>query len=365
MDKPPLKVGVIGANANYGWSRVAHLPAIVALPELELAAVCTAHEDTANESASHFGASMAFHNHKEMLKQPDIDIVLVSVKVPLHHSLTIDALNANKHVYTEWPLARNTAEAKEMADLANVKGVHTMVGLQGRSDPSLLRFKELIEEGYVGEVLSCHMGIFSPMAFTRTSDKMWYRDKSQGASTLTINFGHVIDGLCECLGEFIEVSAMMGTRVPKWLASDTGKMMDVTSPDNVLINGTLHNGTLVSTHVGSVPYHGRGQTIEVYGREGTLILKAPYDVGYGTAIILGGSKTTNNLEELQIPDRLKLAPKSIPEGPVFNVAQMWRRFAKSINDNTDVEPNFNSAVIRHSLLDAIELSSETGELQKV
>ena len=365
MGKERLRVGVIGANVHYGWSPQAHLPALLALPELELAAVCTAHEDTAKESAAHFGAPMAFHNHHEMLRQEDIDIVAVSVRVPLHHRLTMDALEAGKHVYTEWPLGASLQEAEEMAELAHRKGVHTMVGLQGRSAPALLRLKDLIDEGYVGEVLSCHMSVFTPAVFTRTSDKTWSRDKNQGATTMTIGFGHTIDGLCMCLGEFTDVSAIVGTRVSQWLESDTGRMVDVTSPDNVLVSGTLRGGALVSAHVSSVPWHGRGQRIEVYGREGTLVLKTPEDASYGDSRILGGRGNDARLEELPIPDRLTWVLESVPGGTVFNVAQMWSRFAEAIRNDVDVQPNFDSAVARHRLLDAIQRASDTGQRQRL
>ena len=67
------------------------------------------------------------------------------------------ALNAGKHVYTEWPLGRTTAEAQEMADVAQAKGVRNMVGLQARANPGILYAKDLVESGYVGDVMSCHV----------------------------------------------------------------------------------------------------------------------------------------------------------------------------------------------------------------
>ena len=96
-----LRVGIIGANINYGWGPRAHLPALVAMPDVDLVAVCTAHEDTAKESADKYGVPMAFHDHHEMLKRDDIDAVGVIVRVPLHHELTMDVLAAGKHVYTD------------------------------------------------------------------------------------------------------------------------------------------------------------------------------------------------------------------------------------------------------------------------
>ena len=94
-----IRIGIIGANAHYGWSMRAHLPALLALSEYELTAVCTAHRETAEESAKHYGAKVAFHDYHEMVKHPGLDLVSVSVRVPLHHQMVMAALEAGKHVF--------------------------------------------------------------------------------------------------------------------------------------------------------------------------------------------------------------------------------------------------------------------------
>ena len=149
MTADRIRVGVVGANVN-SWAARSHLPAIQALHELELAAVCTTRMESARESAERFD------DHRDMLDRGDVDVVAVSVRAPKHYRITMDALQAGKHVYTEWPLGANLREAEEMADLAREKGVKTMVGLQERRAPLYLRLKELVDEGYFGEVLSCY-----------------------------------------------------------------------------------------------------------------------------------------------------------------------------------------------------------------
>ena len=360
-----LKIGVIGANVGYGWSPRAHLPALLAMPDFELAAVCTAHEETARESAAKFGAPLAFHDHLEMLAQADLDAVAVSVRVPLHHRLTMDVLKAGKHVYTEWPLGANLQETEEMAELARHKGVHTMVGLQGRASPVYLRMKELIEEGYVGEVVSCHLTSLGSGVLTRVSGRTWQRDVMLGANTLTISFGHLIDALCMCVGEFSEVSAVVSTRVKQWHESDTGRDVDVTSPDNILVNGTLESGAVVSAHVGSIPWHGSSVRLEVYGRDGTLVIESPGSPQTGSSRLMGGKPDDSGLRELPIPSSLSQVPDTVPEGPPFNVAQMWTRFGEAIRTGKRAEPDFDSAVSRHRLIDAIQRASETGRRQNL
>ena len=185
MRSDSLRVGVIGASATYGWARNSHLPALIGLPDLELLSVCTAHQKTASESAERFGVKNTYHDYRDMLQDPDLDAVAVSVRVPNHHQLTMDVLRAGKHVYTEWPLGANTFEAKKMSRFAKSAKVKNMVGLQARADPVFLMAKEMLEDGYVGEVLSSRITLFATGILSRTSSDMWQSDKEKGATPIS------------------------------------------------------------------------------------------------------------------------------------------------------------------------------------
>jgi len=202
-----IRLGIIGANIHRGWAPRAHLPAIVASPAFELTAVCTTRQESAEESRAKFRAKLAFDDWRKMLDHPDIDAVAVVLRVPAHYEPTMAALHAGKHVYTEWPLGRTTAEAQEMAELARARGVRNLVGLQARAAPALLYAKALVESGYVGAVMSCHVSRIQEGVLERTSDRSWQRDRDMGANTLTITCGHTIDALRFVVGDFSTVSA--------------------------------------------------------------------------------------------------------------------------------------------------------------
>ena len=360
-----INVGIIGANANYGWSMRAHLPALLALPEFELAAVCTSRQETAEESAKHYGARLAFHDYREMVEHPDIQLVSVSVRVPLHHDMVMAALEAGKHVYCEWPLGANLAQAEEMAALARAKGVRHMVGLQARSDPSLLRLQELVEENYIGEVLACNMTMFLPGLLQRGLDRAWMADRDNGANTLTIAAGHAIDALCFCVGELEELSAQSAVQVPAWDTPEQSGAITVTAPDNVMVNGVLSNGAVASVHVATVPWHGTGWRLEVYGRAGTLVASSEQMVQYAQIRLQGGRNQDGELKDLPIPERLTWVPGEVPLGAPFNVAQMYRLLGQSIQEGNTAQPDFDLAVRRHRLLDTVQRASDQGVRQKV
>lgn len=354
-----IRIGLIGANIHRGWAPRSHLPALVASPEFELTGVCTTRMESAEESAKMFGAKMAFDSYQDMLAHPDIDAVAVVLRVPSHYEPTMAALNAGKHVYTEWPLGKSTAEAKEMADLARSKGVINMVGLQARANPAIMHLKDLIEEGYVGEVMSCHVSMIRGGVLQRVSDRTWQRDVELGANTLTIAFGHTVDALRFAVGDFSDVSSVVSTQAKQWTASDTGDVLDVTSPDNVLLSGSLDNGGVASVHVATTPYGGSGLRMEVYGREGTLIATSE-DSPQLKEVHLQGTQGNNKLSDIAVPAKYTCVLEGMPQGEPFNVGQMYYRFGEAIRSGTACEPNFDTAVDLHHFIDNIRESTDQG-----
>ena len=257
-------------------------------------------------------------------------------------------------------MGANLAETEQLASLARSKGVRTIVGLQARGDPALLRLQEILTEGYVGDVVACTMTLFREGVYQRGAQSAWMADRENGATTLSISAGHTIDAFCMCLGEFREVSARVTTQVGEWEAGEPGKTVEVTAPDNVVVNGLLANGAVASVHVSTVPWHGSGWRMEIYGREGTLVADGRPTVQYNQNRIFGGRGKDGALEELPIPERLILVPGGVPKNEPFNVAQLYRRLSKAIQEDTAAEPDFDQALTRHRLLDTIERSSDQG-----
>ena len=242
-----LRVGIIGANPTAGWAARAHMPGMTAgIPGVELVAVSTTRQESADEAAKAFGARYAFDDHRRMLELDDVDAVAVVVKLPHHYELTKDIISAGKHVYTEWPLATTTDEARDLAELASAKGLRTAVGLQARRSAEFLHIRRLIDEGYVGDVLSCTLTQFSGGGLGRPSARIWMRDAAVHANTLSIAFGHAIDGLTTAMGPIASLAAVVETEVREWTASDTGERFAVDAPDDVLVSGRLAQGGSVA-----------------------------------------------------------------------------------------------------------------------
>ena len=176
-----IRVGIVGANPQRGFASVAHIPALQALPDFEITAVCTSRQDTAEAAARHYGARLAFSDCEKLAQHPDVDLVTVSVKVPDHYRPVMAAIEAGKHVYCEWPLGRDTAEAVRMRDAADRRGIRHAVGLQGQMSPAINYVTDLVAEGYVGRVLSATMIGCAPTRGA-TLARAYQADRVKGAN---------------------------------------------------------------------------------------------------------------------------------------------------------------------------------------
>ena len=358
----PIRIGLIGANIHQGWSPRAHLPALAAHPQFELAAVCTSRQESADEAMAAFHANSAWNDYDRMLADADIDAATISLRVPRHCEPTMASLRAGKHTFTEWPLGRTTAEAIEMAEEARQQGVRTAVGLQARANPAIVHLRNLVADGYVGRVMTRHVRLMREGVLSRDSGRTWQRDDELGAHTLTIACGYTIDALCSVVGEFADVATAVSTQATIWHEADTGQDLPVTSPDNVLVSGNLQGGGVASVQIGSTAWAGSGYRMEIYGEEGTLVAVSVDSPQQQQVSIRGARGGSNDLQDLTPPAVLHLAPE-IPGGAAYNVGQLYSQFAASIRGTASGVPrvpDFDHAVRLHRFIDAIRQSSDEG-----
>ena len=165
------------------------------------------------------------------------------------------------------------------------------------------------------------------------------------------------------LGEFAEIGARVTTRIDMWKHAVTGEDFPVDAPDTVTAAGVLKSGAEVSYQVASVPYHASGTRMEIYGRKGTLVLtsKSVNVAPSQLHLAIGNEK----MAEITPPDSYQLIPADMAAGPGRNVAQAYARFAVAMQTGTADTPDFDDAVVRHALIDAMERSHKESKVIKL
>ncbi len=152
MDKDrKIRIGVIGCG---GIANGKHMPAHKANPHSQLVAFCDIVEEKAVKAAEKFGeeGSKVYTDYKELLKDESIEAVLVLTHNSEHCRITVDALNAGKHVMCEKPMAMNYEEAKKMIEARDKSGKVLTIGYQNRFRQDSLYLKEVCADGELGEV---------------------------------------------------------------------------------------------------------------------------------------------------------------------------------------------------------------------
>ena len=364
IPKSTLGIGIIGVSPIRGWASTAHIPALRALPKYEIRALSAHNAESARAIGKAFGVSAVFSDHEQLVSQPDIDVVVVTVKVPHHRELVSAALAAGKAVYCEWPLGRDLEDARAMATLAAKQGVRTVAGLQARQAPAIEFVRQLLRDGYVGEVLSTTLVGLSIPGDVVGQPNAYMLDKTNGANLLTVPVGHSLDILNYVLGEFAELSAVSAVRRPLITIEETGEQIVKTAADQVAVIGTLTSGATASIHIREAVAGGIGFQWEINGTDGTLRITADAALPEIFPLIVAGARGRNEPTELAVPAALTQkwpALTSLVGAPAFNVGRAYAAFAADIDNGTHTVPDFADAVRRHEVIAAIESSAASGE----
>lgn len=355
----PIRVGIIGLSATSSWAVKAHLPYLQESPRYEITGVCNSSLATSEAAIKAHGLSCkAYGSIAELAASDDVDLVVCSVRVDRHYECLKPALEAGKNCFVEWPLASNLQQATELLELAEEKGVKTVIGLQGVMSPAIRRVKELVEQGAIGEVLSSHLDLATGLGTAETLDSIAYlNDVELGGNMLTIPFGHLYDSVSYVLGELREVSATLSTQIPqvKVKAADGSvtKTMQRTTADHAAISGLLHSGAQSSAVV-----HGRGPiksspalSWQIEGNKGVIDVRG--DSAFAVSMS-GGIEM--KLYDLATGEESPIEYTEDRPGPPGNIGRVYDAFADG-----EWYPDWEWAVQRHSWVDAVYKSNESGK----
>ena len=210
-----LRIGMVGAGAI---SR-AHLPAVAARDDCELACIADIDMAKASERAEQFGAARAVADYHELIAMDDVDAVIIGVPARFHAEIAVKAADAGKHVLCEKPMARTLAECDAMAHAAQANRVTLAVGFVRRFDPVWGKVRELVLEGRVGR----------PCLWRRAAQGSspqppnygpWYAQSEFSDGPLSESAAHDFDFVRYTFGDAKAVTASV------WHMSRTGDVLD-------------------------------------------------------------------------------------------------------------------------------------------
>jgi predicted dehydrogenase len=281
-----LRIGVVGAG---GIVRSTHLPALAALPDVEVIAVCNARRETAESVAREFGIPEVSESWADMTERPDLDIIWIGTPPVLHAPVTISALRSGKHVFCQARMAMTLKEGRDMlvAAQAHPELVSMLcpprVGMKGGR-----YFKKLLSDGYAGDLRHFHLMVHSDL-FSDAGTPAHWRQRVEICGVNALSVGVYAEILNDWLGSPLRLQAQMKTAVPM------RGLNKVDVPDVIQVIGEWSNSLLGTLDWSAVALFSPDAALTIYGRDGTLVYNFTKDQ------IFGARRGDMCMTELSIP----------------------------------------------------------------
>ena len=358
LSSKKIRVGLIGVGH---WAEYGHLPALQLLPDYELTAVHSRSPEKAAELALRHGIRFALDSVEALVNHPQVDLVLVLNTAPQHEATVRAAIAAGKDVYCEWPLTPSKAVSQELIALAEKAGVRHIVGLQRRLNPDYRYVRDLLKDGYIGELRSVRLHVsveyfqrerLAALHFTIPPENF--------SSLLSIYGGHYFDAVFSMLGHPQSISALTVNQFPEVMLIETGEVLKHTTADQVLVNGTFSNGAVLTVHIEAGKRSNHGIQLDLTGTQGDLKIWNTTSFGDQFNTIEAAQGDSQPMHTLTVPPRYNWLPENDLGGSQQELAHLYAAYANDVRDGTQVAPTMADALRMHELIDAIEISNRDG-----
>ena len=286
-----IRIGLVGAGAN---TKLMHIPGFQKLEGVELVSVSNRSAESGRAVADQYGIRKVYDKWRDLLENPDTNAISIGTWPYMHCALVLAALENGKHVLTEARMAMDASEA------------HTMLAAS-REHPGLVSqivpaphtlsvdatIKDLIKDGYLGDVLSVDMRVSQGGFIDRDSEIHWRQDHDLSGYNI-MGMGIWYEAMMRWVGPALSVSALTRVHVNHRLGW-TGERKTVTVPDHVEVLCELAGGAVAHVSHSAVAGLAGPDEVWIFGDEGTLHLEA------GSMTLRGGRRGDEELSVIEIP----------------------------------------------------------------
>ncbi len=269
--KDNVGIGIIGT----GFARSVQIPAFYDCENARIISIASGSLENARAAADEFGIDHYTADWRETVRHEEVDLVCITTPPYLHREMALLALEHEKHILCEKPMAMNLTEAIEMAEAASSVNVLALIDHELRFQHGRQTAYAMLRLGEIGKVRHAKYNFQAPHRGDPTREWNWWSDKEQGGGALGAINSHIIDSLNWLLGTKISSVFCQLQTVIKERLDSSGNIKEVTSDDeaNMLLRFADSDLTedatgLVSVSMTEGPkYQNR---LEFYGSEGVM-----------------------------------------------------------------------------------------------
>jgi len=354
-----IRVGIVGAGT---WAEYGHIPSLKLLPQYEITAIFSRSQEKADAVAAQHGIKHAVNTLEALVSHPEVDLVLVLNPAPSHEHAIRAAIAAGKDVFSEWPLTPSKAVSQELMDLANQAGVRHIVGLQRRLGPDYRYVRDLVRDGYIGELRSVRLHVSVEYFQKRRLQSLYFTVPAENfSSLLSIYGGHFFDAVFTMTGHPDSIHALTVNQFKEVTLIESGTVMPHTLADQVVVSGSFANGAVLTAHLEAGKRNNFGWQLDLTGSEGDLKISNHTSFGNAFNVIEGAQGDAQAMQVLPVPDMYNWLPPSELGGSQLELANLYAAYARDVQDGTRLAPTFADGLAMHELIDSIEASSSSGQ----
>jgi predicted dehydrogenase len=340
MKSDRLRIGIIGAG---GIVKSRHLPALRAIPGVEVAAVCNRSRESGEAVAREWSIPDVLTDWRALVAREDLDAILIGAWPYTHAEMSIAALDAGKHVFCQARMARDLAEARAMLAAAE-RRPHQVAMLcngmpNGAQGDALIR--HLLRSGFLGELRDVRVTSLSDAYADPAAPLHWRQNFAlQGYNTLSL--GIKIEAIHRWVGFHRKLSAVTRVFTPERRDPATGAMVPVRIADAVAIAAELESGAAASYQFSGVAPWAPVDQVDLSGAQGWL----SYD--WSRDQVTGASADDPKPHVIPVP---------------ADVRRDWTAegdFIHAIRTGAAVQPSFADGVKYMEFTEAVYRAAESG-----
>ena len=356
MNNNRLRIAIVGMGM---WGTRAHLPALARRADVDVS-LCHTHPERIHSIASRYGIAHVYEDSRALLREVEgLTAVVIATPDDTHRDLTLTALDAGVHVFCEKPLAYDVGQAREMVASLRASRLVGKVGFLFRYSPVVERMKELLDEGYIGDLRVFESNMINAQFIDPQKPLHWKMQSSRANGGVFVEYGsHIIDLALWFGGPIASVVANGVTFVPERPLPGGGSgKVDVDDESSWIAIYERGGEALFRTGWASLPVGCCG--VRLYGSRGSLaweldcnqwrnekLLASTMDEPKPRVLLSSATHLDRCIDKGDFPLGLLLS---------YN-ARLLNSFVSDIRTGRASEPSFEDGLAVQLVLEAIRIS---------
>ena len=283
--KDKVGIGIIGT----GFARRVQIPAFLRCEAAEIVSVASAHRENAESAAREYGIAHFTDNWRETIENEAVDLICITTPPATHLEMTLFALEKEKHVLCEKPMAMNATQAEEMTRKAAGKNVLALIDHELRFLHGRRKAFEMIRGGEIGKIRHAKASFRAPHRGDADLPWNWWSSAESGGGALGAIGSHQIDSLLWFSGaEIKSVFCQMQTHIKQRRDEKTGEMRPVSSDDEANLILRFADGDFTEDATGTIAvsmteYPEYQNRTEFFGTKGAIRIEHRGELFIGKA----------------------------------------------------------------------------------